>query len=75
MATERSVNVRVRLRGGDQFKKDMASVNASLSGMSGWLDVTKGLLASDAIRSGLNAIAGAFRDCFDASVELSLIHI
>lgn len=69
MATERSVNVRVRLRGGDQFKKDMASVNASLSGMSGWLDVTKGLLASDAIRSGLNAIAGAFRDCFDASVE------
>ena len=69
MATERSVNVRVRLRGGDQFKKDMASVNASLSGMSGWLDVTKGLLASDAIRRGLNAIAGAFRDCFDASVE------
>lgn len=69
MATERSVNVRVRLRGGDQFKKDMASVNASLSGMSGWLDVTKGLLASDVIRSGLNAIAGAFRDCFDASVE------
>ena len=53
MATERSVNVRVRLRGGDQFKKDMASVNASLSGMSGWLDVTKGQYLNLTLQMGM----------------------
>ena len=69
MAAERSVNVRVRLKGASEFKKDMAGVNGSLAAMGGWLDTTKGILASDLIRSGLNAIASAFKDCFDASVE------
>lgn len=69
MAAERSVNVRVRLKGASEFKKDMAGVNGSLAAMGGWLDTTKGILASDLIRSGLNAIADAMRACWDASVE------
>lgn len=69
MAAERSVSVRVRLKGANQFKKDMEDVNGSLSTMGGWLDTTKGILASDLIRSGLNAIADAMRACWDASVE------
>lgn len=69
MAAERSVSVRVRLRGANEFKKGMAAINASLSGMSGWLDVTKGILASDIIRSGLNAIANALQSCVENSIE------
>lgn len=69
MAAERSVSVRVRLKGANQFKKDMQDVNGSLSTMGGWLDTAKGILASDLIRSGLNAIANAMRACWDASVD------
>lgn len=69
MAAERSVNVRVRLKGASEFKKDMQGVNGSLAAMGGWLETTKGILASDLIRSGLNAIADAMRACWDASVE------
>lgn len=69
MAAERSVNVRVRLKGANQFKKDMQDVNGSLSTMGGWLDTAKGILASDLISSGLNAIANAMRACWDASVD------
>ena len=69
MATERSVNVRVRLRGADEFRRGMADINGGLSGMSGWLDVTKGILASDIIRSGLSAIADALKSCWENSVH------
>lgn len=69
MAAERSVSVRVLLKGANQFIKGMRDVNGSLSAMGGWLETTKGILASDLIRSGLNAIADAMRACWDASVE------
>ena len=69
MAAERSVNVRVRLRGADEFRRGMADINGGLSGMSGWLDVTKGILASDIIRSGLSAIADALKSCWENSVQ------
>ena len=69
MATERSINVRVRLNGTDKFKKDMQGVTGSLSDMGGWLDVTKGILASDVIRQGLNAIANAIGESIDKSIE------
>ena len=69
MAAERSVNVRVRLKGANQFKKDMQDVNGSLSTMGGWLDTAKGILASDLISSGLNAIANAFKSCVDQSID------
>lgn len=69
MANERNIDVRIRLKGADQFKSGMKNVNASLSTMGGWLDVTKGLLGSALIQKGLSVIVNGLKDCVDESVN------
>lgn len=67
--TTRDIDVRVRLKDADKFKKGMQEVGGGLSNLNGWLDVTKGILGSQIITKGLNAIKEAFEHCTDLSIE------
>lgn len=66
---ERNIDVRVRLKGADQFKSGMSQVEGSLSSFGGWLDVTKGILGSQIIQKGIQAIANQFNQAVDASMK------
>lgn len=66
---ERNIDVRVRLKGADQFNSGMKQVESGLSSFGGWLDVTKGILASRVIQRGLEAIANVMRQSVDAAME------
>lgn len=61
---ERDINVRVRLRGADQFMRGMKGVQSSM----GWLDVTKGILGSRVIQEGLRMLVQGFNEAVDQSV-------
>lgn len=61
---ERNIDVRVRLLGGDQFKRDMGNVTGALE----WLDVTAGVLASQVIQRGFQMIASAIGDSIDKNI-------
>lgn len=69
MAVERNIDIRVRLKGADQFKRGMKTVNAELGSTKNWLDVTKGLLASTIIREGFRFIVNQMKNAADASIE------
>ena len=68
--TTRDIDVRVNLKDTDKFKKGMQEVGGGLSSLNGWLDVTKGILGSQFITKGLEAIKEAFTECTDASIEM-----
>lgn len=67
--TTRDIDVRVRLKDADKFKKGMQEVGGGLSSLNGWLDVTKGILGSQIISKGLEAIKEAFSKCTEESIK------
>ncbi len=67
--TTRDIDVRVRLKDADKFKKGMQEVGGGLSNLNGWLDVTKGILGSQIITKGLGAIKEAFSKCTEESIK------
>lgn len=66
---ERNIDVRVRLKGADQFKSGMKQVEGGLSGFGGWLDVTKGILGSQVIQRGLDALVRTMKQSVDAAIQ------
>lgn len=67
--TTRDIDVRVRLKDADKFKKGMQEVGGGLSSLNGWLDVTKGILGSQIISKGLEVIKEAFSKCTEESIK------
>lgn len=67
--TTRDIDVRVNLKDADKFKKGMQEVGGGLSSLNGWLDVTKGILGSQIISKGLDAIKEAFSKCTEESIK------
>lgn len=67
MAAERDINVKVKLKGADTFKKDMASVSTSMS--SGFTEITKGILSADVIKQAITAVVNGIKGTVDAAVE------
>lgn len=67
--TTRDIDVRVRLKDADKFKKGMQEVGGGLSSLNGWLDVTKGILGSQIISKGLEAIKETFSKCTEESIK------
>lgn len=67
--TTRDIDVRVKLKDADKFKKGMQEVGGGLSSLNGWLDVTKGILGSQIISKGLEAIKEAFSKCTEESIK------
>lgn len=67
--TTRDIDVRVSLKDADKFKKGMQEVGGGLSNLNGWLDVTKGILGSQIISKGLEAIKEAFSKCTEESIK------
>lgn len=65
MAVERSIDVRVRLKGTEQFKKGMKDVSQSLN----WIDVTKGILGADIVEKTLGKIVDKLKVAADKSIE------
>lgn len=62
---ERNIDVRVRLKGADTFKRGMNQVEQSMS----WLDVTKGIMGSRIIQRGFEELARALNTSIDDSVK------
>lgn len=69
MAAERNIDVRIRLKGADQFGRGMKGVNNSLSTMGNWLDVTKGILGANFIQQGITKIIEKLGDAVDKSID------
>ena len=69
MANERNIDVRIRLKGADQFKSGMKNVNASLGTMNNWLDVAKGILSTDILKAGIRKIIEGLGEAVDESVR------
>lgn len=69
MAAERYIDVRVRLKGADTFKRGMQSINADLASTKNWLDITKGILGSTIIQKGFAAIVNGLKDAANASID------
>lgn len=67
--TTRDIDVRVKLKDADKFKKGMQEVGGGLSSLNGWLDVTKGILGSQIISKGLEVIKEAFTKCTEESIK------
>lgn len=67
--TTRDIDVRVRLKDADKFKKGMQEIGGGLSSLNGWLDVTKGILGSQIISKGLEVIKEAFSKCTEESIK------
>lgn len=68
MAVERNIDVRIRLKGADQFKRGMKDVNVTLGKTTDWLDITKGILASNIVQKFWHMIPDALNACADASI-------
>lgn len=67
MAAERDINVKVKLKGADTFKKDMASVSTSMS--TGFSEITKSILSADVIKSVITSVINGIGNTVDAAVE------
>ena len=65
----RDISVRVRVVGDKEYKQAMKRISGATKEFAGWTDTAIGMLASDAIRKGFDAIIKGIEDSINASID------